>query len=248
METSESITLCEWCLERGLEPNPSVGLYNGRPICDPCLGPIMDNKAVSFDNGKPSELPLEEKRALAFEILDRFEELFENWPLTAEETLQAHEDFYNHRPPSVANCTIEQLIQINNRRKGLLYAIRHKDERWSTDIEVLKRTAREQANLTGIQKSIKERKKAPSAISLEAKKKLAKSMGITLAELEAMGQQSREAEFGKVINSSPANPAPIPPQAPKESSRGILGALQSKLKSESPKSRRRDPITGKWID
>jgi len=244
---SEDTILCEYCLERGLEPNPSIGLYLGRPICDPCLAPIMDNKANSPDEGKPSELSIEDKKVLALSILDKFEELFENWPLTADETLQAHEDFYNHRPPAVVNCTIEQLTQLNSRRKGLLYAIRHKDERWSTDIEVLKRTAREQANLTGIQKSIKERKKAPSAVSLDAKKKLAKSMGITLEQLEAMGQQSREAEFGKIIKSTPANPAPIPANT-EGSSRGILSALQSKLKTEAPKVRKRNPITGAWIE
>jgi len=242
---SESV-LCEYCLERGLEPQPSIGLYQGRSICDPCLAPIMDNKNNVQEEGIPSEGTLEEKKALALKILDSFEELFKNWPLTADETLQAHEDFYNHRPPAVINCSIDELIQLNSRRKGLLYAIRHKDERWSTDIEVLKRSERERANLTGIQKSIKEKKKAPSAISLEAKKKLAKSMGITLEQLEAMGQQSREAEFGKILKSSPANPAPPSPQP--TSSRGILGALQSKLKETEAKPKKRNPITGKWID
>lgn len=239
--------LCQSCLERGLESGEVIGLYLGQPICDSCLAPIMENKANIQEEGKEDKsIPIEEKKAIALKLLDRFEVLFEQWPLTADETLQAHEDFYNHRPPAVENCSIEELIQINSRRKGLLYAIRHKDERWSTEIEVLKRTTREQANLTGIQKSIKEKKKTPSAVSKDAKAKLAKAMGISLAELEAMGQKSREAEFGKVLKSSPANPAP-PNQQP-TSSRGILGALQAGLKKNEVKARKRNPITGKWED
>lgn len=241
------IVLCESCLERGLPPNEAIGLYLNRPICDPCLGPIMENKANIQEEGVPDNtLALEDKTAIAIKLLDKLESIFDNWPLTADETLQAHEDFYNHRPPAVENCSVEELVQINSRRKGLLYAIRHKDERWSTEIEILKRTRREEANLTGIQKSIKERKKAPSAVSKEAKAKLAKAMGMTLEQLEAMGQQSREAEFGKIIKSSPANPAPI--SASPSSSRGILGALQAKLKVEETKARKRNPITGKWED
>ena len=245
METTD-VTLCEYCLERGLDPGEAVGIYLKRPICDPCLGVIMDNKSDGPDTTKVSdEELLAERKVRALALLDQFEELFDNWPLTADETLLSHSDFYNHKPPAIVNCSLEQIQAIYSRRKGILYAIRHKDERWYTEIEQLRRTARKQANLTGIAKSVKERNKAPSQVSIDAKKKLAKTLGITIAQLDAMGKQSREEEFKQIVGSTPIDPARQPVRG--DSARAELTKLQNTVKGKMISGVKRNPITGKII-
>ncbi len=239
-----TITLCQYCLDRGLEPSEAIGLYQKLPICDACLGPLMNNKSDGPDGQKIGD-SLEARREKALRLLDQFEELCSEWPLTADETLLTHADFYNHRPPAIVNCSLDELLAIYSRRKGLLYAIRHKDEKWYTEIEILKRTAREEANLTGILKSKEQKIKAPSAINLAQKEKLAKSMGISVAELEEMGKASREREFTKIVG-NPILPVRVP-----EGQRGPSGAkteledLKGKV-SGATKAKRKNPFTGKW--
>lgn len=247
MESSAAMTLCQSCLDRGLEPREAIGLYNKLPICDPCLGAIMDNKSDAPDNSRSEATSLASRKQRALEMLEQFEELAANWPLTAEETLLTHSDFYNHRPPALVNCTLEEIKEIYSRRKGLLYAIRHKDERWYTEIEQAKREAREKANLTGMLKSKEQKVRAPSAINLAQREKLAKSMGITLAELEAMGKASREREFVAIVG-SPIEPVRVP-----EGTRGGSGAKKELddlkaqvMKVSDSKVKKKNPFTGKW--
>lgn len=244
---SEVVTLCQYCLDRGLEPNEAIGLYNKLPICDPCLGPIMDNKSDAPDTETRRDETIEDRKTRALELLDEFEALFERWPLTADETLLSHGDFYNHRPPAIVNCSLEEIQAIYSRRKGILYAIRHKDERWYTDIENLKRKQREQANLTGIAKSTKVYGSKKSPIGDEAKAKLAKKLGISIAQLDAMGKESREKEFIAITGTSPANPVKDN-IAPASSVKSILSNLQNTVKSSEVKKVKRDFITGKVIE
>lgn len=241
-----TITLCQYCLDRGLEPSEAIGLYQKLPICDACLGPLMNNKSDAPDEASKGHA-LESRIALALAMLDQFETLAANWPLTADETLLVHADFYNHRPPALVNMTIDEIQSVYSRRKGLLYAIRHKDERWYTEIEVAKRDAREKANLTGMLKSKEQKVKGTGTTSLAQKEKLAKMMGITVAELDAMGQASREKEFVKIVGN------PITPVRIAEGVHGPSGArkeldeLKEKvLKVSEPKVKRKNPFTGVW--
>jgi hypothetical protein len=241
-----TITLCQSCMDRGLEPREAIGLYHKLPICDPCLGAIMDNKLAEPDDGireDPNSLPFRLERAK--KVLDKFEEIYAEWPLTAEESMNFHQDFYNHCPPAIVDCSLDQLLVIHSRRKGLLWAMRHKEARWQSDIEIQKQTAREQANLTGMLKSKKEKVK-PSALNLEWKKKQAKSMGITVEQLDAMGKESQEREFAKVVETEVKRI----PMGMKSGSgaKAELEELKKKVISISPANQGlvENPFTGKW--
>lgn len=243
---SPSITLCQSCLDRGLEPNEAICLYHKLPICDKCMGAIMDNKLDGPDETKLDPTSLEARKERAFGILDEFEKLTADWPLSAEESQNLHADFYNHCPPAIVNCSIEQLLLIHSRRKGLLWAMRHKEARWQSEIEIQKRTAREQANLTGMLKSKSEKTKGPSAINLEYKKKLAKTLGVSLEVLEAEGRKSQEREFAKIVEFDV-----------KKIPSGVSGGLGAKSELEQLKAKvletsaskagkKEDPFTGEW--
>ncbi len=239
---------CQSCIERQLaEPNDAIGLYLDMPICDSCLTPIMANKeniqadSIAITSDKDS---LSERKARALSLLDGFYESFDNFPMTAEEVLSARDDFYNHRAPALINMSVDEIKTIINRRKAVLFAIRIKDEQWSTIIEQLKNEARVTAGLTGVAKSIKEKAKKPSEFSNEKAKKLAKMLGISVSQLEAMGADARTTEFAGIIGNDTKEKAVEGNQSAKQS----LQNIQSKLSgAESPKARR-NPVTGKLME
>jgi len=149
-------TLCQFCIDRQLEPNEAIGIYEKQPICSVCLDAYMENQLLV---GNPIPEQTEDKKQLALKLLDAFEELCEKWPLKGEESLINHEDFYNHRPPAIINLSLTEIQEIYSRRQSILFAIKHKDMHWYTKVEEMKRSAREQANLTGLAKSVKEKSK-----------------------------------------------------------------------------------------
>lgn len=240
------IVLCQSCLDRGLEPREAIGLWQDLPICDACLGPLMDNvNAINLDT------PIgEEKRDERIEhakgILDKLEELMNEWPLTAEETLKCHEDFYNHRPPAIVNLKLSEIQAIYSRRKGILFAVRHKDERWATDIESLKRTKREEANLTGIAASKKEivKKVVSDEVQREKNRKIAASVGLTLEQYEATIIDARKTRFELVVGNEGSKNVPFVKTTPTGE---ILEDLKAKVKErqKSDVKPRINPITGK---
>ena len=246
--TETVIIKCQSCIERQLkEPEDAVGLYKNLPICDKCLGAIMSNMenvqadSISITSDKDS---IESRRALALQMLDSFESVFDNFPLTAEEVLTARDDFYNHRAPALINCTTEQIKTIINRRKAVLYAIRIKDEQWSTIIEQLRNEARREAGLVGVAKSIKEKVKQPSGYSDDKAKKLAKMMGISVAQLNAMGADARATEFKGIVGAKTVEEADTRTKFQHDkTTRSSLERIQENLKS-TPQGKI-NPVTGR---
>lgn len=228
--------LCQYCLDRGLVPNESIMLYQNLPICDPCLAPIMDNLSATQVDQLGGETDLEKRKRKAIEVLDKFEELFEDWHLFESEVLESRDDFFNHQAPAVINLTNEQIKALNSRRKAVLYAFRIKDERWTEIIDKIRTEERRKENLVGVTKSIVEKtKKVKSENSLDAKKKLAKAMGISLEALEAMGSNARKSEFEGIVGPQPINSSWE--KKPKESTAGILANLQAQIKSQTTEAK-----------
>jgi len=236
---------CQSCIDRGLEPHDAIYSWQGQPICDVCLGPLVDNGLEIQTSSSPSgEGEIDPRKIKANEILDQLEILISSWPLTAEETLQCHEDFYNHRPPAIANLTLKQIEEVYSRRKGILFAVRHKGERWATDIENLKRKKREEANLTGIAASKREvSKRVPSdEITREKNRKLAAGIGMTLEQYEAIIIQAKVERFEKVVGAK-ADSKNVP--FVKTTSTGeILEDLKAKIKDRQKSPVKINPITG----
>ena len=254
--TEETTLKCQSCLDRQIpQTKDTVGLYEGNPICEDCLGALLDIKeAHHFENENVviDKATLEARREKAIELLDELELVYDKWPLTREETLKCHEDFYNHRPPAIVNCSLAELEIIFARRKGILYAVRHKDERWSNEIDKLKRKAREEANLVGILKGKAEitKKITPSGESLKQKEKLAKKLGISLEKLLEIDREIAEEKFGKLVGQhKDANPVTLPPIIPAESTGSILKNLQKTVKNTSKaeisSKPKLNPFTGK---
>lgn len=227
--------LCQYCLERGLEPNEAIAEYKNIPICDPCLAPIYENaNATQVD--QIEETDLENRKKRAFEVLDKFEELFDDWYLFENEVLNSRDDFFNHRPPAVINLTNEQIKALNSRRKAVLYAFRIKDEQWTEIIDKIRTEERRKENLVGVTKSIVEKtKKTKGENSLEAKKKLAKAMGITVAQLDAMGSQARQSEFEGIVGAKPEKSKWE--KEKRESTSSILSGLQAQVKAQTTETK-----------
>jgi len=238
---------CQSCLDRQIESSsPIVGLWQEQPICEDCLGALHDK--MEAHHSVIDENSLDARKLKALGLLDQIEKIYEGWPLTREESLKCHEDFYNHRPPAVINCSLAELEIIFARRKGILYAIRHKDERWSNEIDKLKRAAREEANLTGILKSKKEYTKQikPSGESLKQKEKLAAKLGISLEKMLQIDREIAEEKFGKMIGQKKDEIKPVVGPI-LESSSSILKNLQKQVakKPEISNKPKVNPFTGK---
>lgn len=191
---------CQYCLDRQIEePNDAIGLYKKQPICDECLGPIMDNNSntqiIEYTRDPGS---LEARKAKAFEILDKFEELLEGWELYEDEVLLSRDDFFNHRPPAVVNLTPEEIKKRISYRKAVLFSFRIKDEHWTTLIEQIRTKERREQGLINVQKSVKEVTKKSRA-GKDQLQKLAKKLGVSVEQLELLGAQARQEEFKGVV-------------------------------------------------
>lgn len=238
--TSERKILCQSCLERGLEPNEAVYSWQGSPICDVCLGPILDNmNDVNLETpiGLDEDLPTRIQKALL--ILDELEKLSNAWPLTKEETLKCHEDFYNHRPPAIANLSLTEIESIFSRRKGILFAVRHKDERWANEIDSRKNEERERNFL----KSKKEvtKKIVKNETQRKQNEKFAQALGLTLEAYEAVILKGKEQKFEEITGVKPTK------EVVKRSDTGdVLKQLQEDIKAKRVSAKVKiNPITGK---
>ena len=244
MSSQEIVTLkCQYCLERQLEPNEAIGLWQKLPICDACLGPILDNQTDinrEFMKDDDNQARLE----LAFKLLDQLEEIYDQWPFSADETLSLHEHFYNHKPPAIINCSLKEIEQIYQRRKGILFTVRHKDERWATDIDNLKRSLREEANLTGIQTSRKEKGKVVSlsGVKKQQLEKLAKQLGVSVELLLQQGAKKKQEEFEELVGTKELPKFELEPS--KESVKSVLDNLKTKTQAKS-EPLKINPFTGK---
>lgn len=192
----KSVILCQSCLDRQVEsPNEAIGQWANLPICDECLGPLMDNLANSQTqtvDSDPNSLPARIERSKGLLI-----PLEVNWELTEEEVLKSRDDFFNHHPPAVINLTPEEIKRRISFLKGILFAYRIKAERWATIIESLRAEERQKQGLINVTKSIKEvsKKSKTSKAQLE---KLAKALKMDISTLENVGQQARIEEFGNL--------------------------------------------------
>ena len=208
----------------------------------------METKDDFHFDTKIPQIPetFEARKVRALEVLNELEEIYDKWPLDREETLKCHEDFYNHRPPALVNCSLAEVEQIFSRRKGILYAVRHKDERWSNEIEQLKRAAREEAKLTGLVKSRKEitKKLTPTGESKKAKEKLAASLGLTLEKLLDIEREAALKKFNVMIGQRKDAAVEVSGPVVQDSSSEILKQLQNKIKN-APVKTKIDPLTGK---
>jgi len=236
-------------MDRQLEPNEGIMLYQGRPICDACLSPIMSNMSETQlieAEGDPSSLESRKKKAL--EILDKCEELYKDWPLTEKEVLASRDDFFNHRPPAVINLTIEQTKELISYRKAILYAYKIKDEPWTTLIDQIRVEERKAAGIQGIAKSVSEKSKKPNHRFSKAKQeKLLKSLNISPEQLELLGKEARIEEFGDILANK--KPKEIQIDLKKEGTQVIKNALaevQGKLNVDlTPKKISRCNVCGK---
>ncbi len=246
--TETIIVKCQSCIERQIVPiEDHVGFYKGMPICEKCLGAILSNQEnVQADLIKVEgdANSLENRKVLAMKLLDEFEKVFDGFPLTAEEVLSERDLFYNHRAPALINCSTEEIKSMINRRKAVLFAIRIKDEQWSTIIEQLKNEARKNAGLTGIAKSIKEKAKKPSDFKEAEAKKLAKMLGVSVARIKEMGEEARKTEFAGILQGNPVTKVPTRAVEP-NSTRVHLIKIQENLKGVAPPGNEINPATGR---
>jgi|SRR5215471_423890 len=251
--TEAVIHKCQWCIERQLETiNDAVALYLNQPICEACMSPILANKenvqsdsiAVSYDSNS-LDVRLERAKAL----LDNLETTFENFPISAEEVLSNRDAFYNHRAPALINCTNEQIKELINKRKAVLFAIRIKDERWSTLIEQIKQEERVARGLTGVAKSIKEKIKKPTEYASDQAKKLAKMLGISVTQLESMGAAARKDEFAGIVGKENVEKAIESKTSDATTAKQALANIKAKVQgSPVPQKGKIDPITGRRIE
>jgi hypothetical protein len=249
IDITPTTIVCQYCLDRQIEPNEAIGLYKKLPICDACLGTMIDNTNERSEVKPETKTDtLEARIDTALALMDEFERLFSGWPLSADETLLCHENFYNHQPPAVANLSLIELEQINSRRKGFLFAVRHKDERWSVEISNLKRKLREEANLTGLEVSRKEvgKKRAPSGESKIAKEKLAKALGLSLDQWLAIEAEANKAKFDILVGKTGAAASVHQTQPTKETTGSMLKGLQEQVKTKGQEIKAKiNPFTGR---
>lgn len=199
IQVKPKVILCQSCIERQISPANIAKLqYQGLPICEDCLNPLLDN-VIDRQEVQLAKEVSEDRLANALLQFDGLAQISDNWALTREETLTSHEDFYNYNAPAIINLSLQELETLINRRQSILFATKKHIERIQETIDKIKAKEREEKKVRGIEKSLSEVSKKPSSVKSDQQAKLAKAMGISLEQLKAIGAQARQAEFGDLL-------------------------------------------------
>lgn len=175
--------LCQFCIEHD-NPNPYPATKrwaNDFYICTTCYESLLDN-LLSFPN--------------------HFSEM-----ITSEQILQSRDQIFNHHHAAIVNLPREDVEQRIEQYKQILFTVRIFTEDATDYINKCKQEERNKHNLSGIEKSKKEKSKGPSLSSKlggsaedKLKEKMAKTLGITVKQLEDMGKTARQTEFQGILD------------------------------------------------
>lgn len=221
----EAKTLCQSCIERGLQPNEAIGLWQDMPICDDCLKPLIENRNEGI---QPAENQVEIEVKNAIEFVEELEKLFEKFPIASEQVLRSHDDFYNHRALANINIPVQELDKIIDQRKSIIFALNRRNEPDVLRLQQIKREERERAGIVGVEKSKREVNKNPSNIKRAQLEKIAKQLGISLEEMQNWGQEARQKLFAGVLRNEKQD---AKPKGETESTRDILETVKGNVQS-----------------
>lgn len=182
-EDNNEDKLCQFCIERN-NPEPNIATKrwaNDFYICSVCYDSLIDN-LLSFPN--------------------HFSEL-----ITSEQILQSRDQIFNHHHIAIVNKSREDVEELIESYKKILFTVRIFAEDATDYINKCKAEERNKLGLHGIEKSKKEKSKGPSLASKlggsaedKLKEKMARTLGISVAQLEQMGKQARSTEFQGILD------------------------------------------------
>lgn len=241
----EAKTLCQSCIERGLEPKEAIGLWQSMPICDDCLKPLIENRNEGIP---PAENQVDIKVEEAIQFVEQLEILFDKFPIASEMVLRSHDDFYNHRALANVNIPADILEKIIDQRKSIIFALNRRNEPDVLRFQQIKREEREKAGIVGIDKSKKENKKLPPSAAKEAQiKKIAKQLNMSYEAAEKMMQAGREKEFAGVLRND-IQSTKSKQVGERETTKGILEGIKEQIKaSEGSRSNQVSPTSASSI-
>lgn len=181
MPIEDKDKLCQFCIEHdNLNPNVASKRWaNDFYICSECYSGLLDN-LLSFPN--------------------HFSEL-----ITSEQILQSRDQIFNHHHAAIVNLSKDDVEQKIEEYKKILFTVRIFAEDATDYINKCKQEERAKAGLQGIEKSKKEKTKTISSklggsADDKLKEKMAKTLGITVKQLEQMGKQARATEFQSLLD------------------------------------------------
>jgi hypothetical protein len=181
--------LCQSCIERGYStPRPATRRWNnGHYICEECYNPLLANLLTG--------------------IQSHFTDI-----ITSEDILDNRDKIFNFHHQALVNCTNEELVDILENDKRVLFERRIHAEVVQTLIDKYRAKNRLES---GASKSLQEVGKAPKSSSAASKIKqskeektlasLAKTLGMTPEQYKALMSKSniaeaRKKEFGDLLN------------------------------------------------
>lgn len=202
--TEKEIKYCQECIERGFS-NPNIASREWQTnlyLCDDCFTARLNN----LTNIAPAELApvINSNELKSGPILDKIYELLGIPPElrfdSVDTVCRNHDKFFNFGAPAIVNKSLEELADEQEQMAMAMFIIKYvKVEPNTYRINQLKEQKREEKNLKGIQDSKEAYSKTgpkggSSRVKQTDKEKMAKTLGMTIEQYEAMVAKAQAAD------------------------------------------------------
>lgn len=200
------IILCQSCIERGYS-NPQQATREWTPgyfICEDCFNPLIENV---LGNNKIPEALLSKSKDEYPELIKVYEVLeipFELQFTTQEDLLHNQDKFFNVINPAIINLSMEDLVKKVDYYKCCYFSIRRVTDIYEQRISNLKARKREELNIQGLDKSIKEEGKKKTiatkkqqSLTEQILNNAMKAKGIRESDIDTKIKELKEKEAAK---------------------------------------------------
>lgn len=198
---------CQSCIERGYNShNPATREWQpGIYYCEECFWAVIDNMTNVAPAAVAKHADILPKDIKAGPFLEALYQVL-NIPVELQFDRQDvvnrnHDKIFNFHAPAIVNRTMESLVEEYEQLAVGLFQIQYKMETIDGRIAAQKEERRKEKNLIGYQDSREEYAKGDKPKKTTGKQanneKIAKSMGMSVAEYEAMLVKGAELEKRK---------------------------------------------------
>lgn len=209
MLQSNETKFCQSCIERGINP-PGIATREWQKdiyYCDECFGAILQNMTSFSPEILSKKEEIKNTNLKSGPVLDFIYNLYEVPPelqFDRIEKVQGNYDkIFNFHAPAIVNRDIESLAEEIEQLGMSLFHIKYRMEPLEMQVKKLKELRRKEKGLESYNDSKEEYAKNPttkrksSTIKATQEEKLAKSLGMTLEQYQAMIGSAAELEKRK---------------------------------------------------
>ena len=207
MLQSNDTKFCQSCIERGINPPNTATREWQKDIycCDECLNARIENMTmIHVGDASPEKEKILATDFKSGPMLDFIYNLYQIPPELQFDRIGKvegnYDKIFNFHAPAIVNRSLESLTEEIEQLEMALFHIKYRREPLEMRIKVLKDQKRKEKGLESYNDSKEEYAKGPkkkSTVKTTQEEKLAKSLGMTLEQYQAMVGNAAELEKKK---------------------------------------------------